>query len=85
MWRVLLEPLLFFATPFVAYALFHLLRRRWPFVAELWTPGAVSTLAICGLALAVAGMVLLGLSTRNTGTYIPAHIENGRLVPGRFE
>jgi hypothetical protein len=85
MWRAILEPVLLFSIPFAAYALFHLLQRRWPFIAELWTRGVVSTLAIVGLAAAIGGMALLGLSTRNQGTYIPAHIENGRLVPGRFE
>ncbi len=85
MWRVILEPLLLFATPFVAYALFHLLLRRWPFVSDLWTRGTVSTLTIAGLAVAIVGMVMLGASARSTGVYVPAHIENGRLVPGRFE
>jgi hypothetical protein len=58
---------------------------RWPFVAELWTKGVVSTLTVAGLAIAVAGLLLLGLESRNQGTYMPAHIENGRLVPGRFQ
>lgn len=85
MWRVLIEPALLFATPFAAYVLFHILRRRWPFVAEFWSKGIVSWLAIGGLAAAIFGMVLLGLSTRNQGVYVPAHMENGRLAPGRFE
>jgi hypothetical protein len=36
MWRAILEPLLLFSIPFALYALFHLLQRRWPFVAESW-------------------------------------------------
>ena len=36
MWRAIVETALLFLTPFVAYALFHLLQRRWPFVRELW-------------------------------------------------
>ena len=85
MWRVLIEPALLFATPFVLYALFHALQRRWPFVVELWSPGVVSTLAIAGLVVAIGGVLVLGLSTREQGAYVPAHIENGRLAPGRFE
>jgi hypothetical protein len=85
MWRVIVQPLLLFATPFALYALYLLARRRFPFVSELWTRSVVSTLAILGLAAAVAGFIVLGLlSTRNQGAYEPAHIEDGRLAPGRF-
>lgn len=86
MWRVIVQPLLLFATPFVAYALYLLARRRFPFVAELWTRSVVSTLTIAGLAAAVAGFILLGLlSQREQGAYVPAHVEDGRLAPGRFQ
>ncbi|ATQ70066.1 MULTISPECIES: DUF6111 family protein [Methylosinus] len=86
MWRVVIQPLLLFVTPFVLYALYLLARRRFPFVAELWTRSVVSTLTIAGLAAAVAGFIVLGLlSTRNQGAYVPAHIEDGRLAPGRFQ
>ncbi len=85
MWRVLIEPALLFATPFAVYVLFHLLQRRWPFVADFWSKGVLSWLAIAGLAAAIFGMILLGLATRNQGVYVPAHVENGRLKPGRFE
>ncbi|MBY6239654.1 DUF6111 family protein [Methylosinus sp. Sm6] len=86
MWRVILQPLLLFVTPFVLYALYLLARRRFPFVAELWTRSVVSTLTIAGLAAAVAGFIALGvLTTRNQGAYVPAHIEDGRLAPGRFQ
>jgi hypothetical protein len=85
MWRAVLETLLLFSLPFALYVAFHLALLRWPFVAELWTKGVVSTLTIAGLLVAVAGFLMLGFSTRNQGTYVPAHIENGRLAPGRFE
>jgi hypothetical protein len=86
MWRAIIEPALLFATPFALYALFHVAQRRWPFVAELWSRGTVSTLTIAGLVTAILGMVALGLlSSRNQGAYVPAHIENGRLAPGRFQ
>ncbi len=85
MWRAYLDTILLFALPFVLYAVFHLLLLRWPFVASLWTRGRVSSLAIAGLVLAVIGILSLGLGSRETGAYVPAHIENGRLVPGHFE
>jgi hypothetical protein len=85
MWRAIIETTLFFSAPFALYALFHLLQLRWPFVAEFWHKGIVSTLTIAGLLCAVVGVLALGLGPREQGTYVPAHIENGRLVPGRFQ
>ena len=85
MWRAVLETLLLFAIPFALYVAFHLTLLRWPFVAELWTKGVVSTLTIAGLLVAVLGFVTLALLGGHQGAYVPAHIENGRLAPGRFE
>ncbi len=85
MWRAYLETALLFAFPFFLYTLFHLMLLRWPFVSSLWTRGRVSSLAIAGLALAIIGMLALGLGPREQGAYVPAHIENGRLLPGHFE
>jgi hypothetical protein len=86
MWRAVIQPALLFATPFVLYVLYLLTRKRYPFVSELWSKSVVSTLTIAGLAAAVLGFVLLGLlSPRNQGAYVPAHVENGRVTPGRFQ
>ncbi len=85
MWRVIAETTLLFLTPFAVYALFHLLQRRWPFVAELWHGRILSLLTIAGLVVAILGVVMLGLSERNQGEYVPAHVENGKLQPGRFK
>ncbi len=86
MWRAIIQPLLLFATPFLLYALFHVAQKRWPFVTELWSRSVISNLTIAGLVTAIVGMLALGLlSSRNRGAYVPAHIENGRLTPGRFQ
>ncbi len=85
MWRAFLETALLFLTPFLAYVTFQVLQRRWPFVAELWHGRIVTWLTIAGLTLAIAGMVALSFFGREQGGYIPAHIENGRLVPGEFK
>ncbi|BDV34547.1 MULTISPECIES: DUF6111 family protein [Methylocystis] len=85
MWRIALQTALLFLTPFVAYVGFHLLQRRWPFVAELWHGRVLSLLTIAGLITAIAGMLTLGLTGRQQGAYVPAHVENGRLVPGQFQ
>lgn len=85
MWRVIVETALLFALPFALYAVFHLVQLRWPFVAALWTRGTVSALTIAGLLVAIGGVLFLALAPREQGAYVPAHIENGRLAPGRFE
>ena len=85
MWRVILEPAAFFDTPFVAYWLYLVARRRYPFAVEHWTHGALAGLVIAGLAVAVAGTFLVGLrAERHFGAYVPAHMENGKLVPGQW-
>lgn len=85
MWRAVFQTALLFLAPFVAYALFHLLQLRWPFVRELWQGRILSLLTIAGLVVAIVGMVTLGLTRLNQGVYVPAHMENGKLKPGRFE
>ena len=85
MWRAIIETALLFLAPFIAYALFHLLLRRWPFVAELWRGRVVSWLVVAGLLAAIVGVVALGQMRLQQGAWTPAHIENGRLQPGRFE
>jgi len=86
MGRTLLEPLALFVSPFAAYALYLLLRARYPLEIEHWTSFRVSVLTIVGLAAAVLGLVALDVfAPRGHGRYVPAHEENGVLVPGRIE
>jgi hypothetical protein len=85
MWRIALQTALLFLTPFLAYVGFQLLQRRWPFVAELWRGRVLPLLTIAGLLTAIAGVLTLGLTRREQGAYVPAHVENGRLVPGEFK
>ncbi len=86
MWRILLEPALLFGSPFAAYAIYLALREKFPFEVEHWTHSAVSTLVLIGLAVTVAGVLLIGLvADRGQGAYVPAHIENGRIEPGRIQ
>ncbi|WP_442753617.1 DUF6111 family protein [Methylocystis sp. JAN1] len=85
MWRAIVETALLFLTPFLAYTLFHAAQKRWPFVADLWHKRIVVALTIAGLVTAIAGMVALSFTMREQGAYVPAHVENGKLVPGYFE
>jgi len=86
MLRVILEPALLFLSPFAAYMAYLYLRDRYPFAVDHWTRSAVSSLALAGLAMAVAGIFFLGFFAEpHRGAYVPAHIENGRLMPGHAE
>ena len=84
--RAVLEPLALFLAPFGAYAIYLILRARYPLEVEHWTGVRVSILTLIGVAAAVVGLIVINLTApRGHGTYIPAHRENGVLVPGRFE
>jgi len=86
MWRVLWRPALLFLLPFIAYAVLLVLRRTTPFASRNWSQGTVSTLTLVGLLAAVIGMLAFGIfAERHLGAYVPAHIENGVLVPGHME
>ena len=86
MGRTLLEPLALFLSPFAAYVVYLILRARYPLEIDHWTSGRVSVLTLIGLTAAVLGLVTLNLlAPRGHGTYVPAHQENGVLVPGRIE
>jgi Family of unknown function (DUF6111) len=86
MWRVILEPTLLFASPFLAYAVYLALQQNYPLALEHWSKSAVSTLTLAGLALALGGMLAVGIfAPRHEGAYIPAHVEDGKIVPGRIQ
>ena len=86
MLRVILEPLLFFCAPFVAYAVWLRLRNTTAPDLDAWSHTTLATLALTGLTVAIAGVLALGVFGGNhLGAYKPAHVENGRLVPGQIE
>jgi hypothetical protein len=84
--RNVFESLALFLSPFAVYALYLALRARYPLEVGHWTRGRVSVMTLIGLAAAVLGLVTINaFAPRGRGVYIPAHVENGVLVPGRFE
>jgi hypothetical protein len=84
--RNLLESLALFLSPFAVYMLYLALRARYPLEVEHWTRGRVSVMTLVGLAAAVLGLVAVNaFAPRGRGVYVPAHVENGVLAPGRFE
>jgi hypothetical protein len=83
MMRVTVETLLLFALPFAAYALWLRVARDTAFDPSHWSRAAI-WLAMAGLALVALAFLLTGLlAERRTGGYVPAHVEDGRLVPGQ--
>jgi uncharacterized protein DUF6111 len=86
MGRNVLESLALFLSPFALYALYLGLRSRYPLEVEHWTRGRVSIMTLIGLVVAVLGLVAMdAFAPRGRGVYVPAHVENGVLIPGRFE
>jgi hypothetical protein len=73
-----------FLIPFVIYALFLVATRSGLLVQSSWTVIVIARLVVGSLFLVVVSFVLLAQFSGGApnSTYIPAHIENGRLVPG---
>lgn len=85
MLRWILQEIGLFGLPFLAFALFLLLTRRPVLAREHWDP-QWSRLGFAGLFLVIASLVMTGLTAqRSDEGYVPPHMENGRLVPGRFQ
>lgn len=85
MTRAVFEVAAFFVAPFVAYVLYLIARRRNPLSVEHWSHGPLAALTLAGLAAAVAGALTLGAGAeRHSGTYVPAHVVDGKVIPGRW-
>ena len=82
--RPILTELALFLAPFVAYAVFLVMTRGGLLEPESWPLKTVASLAITAMVLVVGSFVVLAHFTgaRPGSAYVPAHIENGRLVPG---
>ena len=83
--RVLITQLILFLLPFLIYAGYLFLtkklnRRAWIDAPRYW-------LILSGLVVTLIGFVFMSQIHNNPlgSTYIPAHIENGIVVPGAFE
>lgn len=86
MLRGLLEAVVPFLLPFLVYGLVLAALRRFPALGTAMSRRHLGRLAVIGLALAVAVVLLGGLiGPRHEGAYVPAHLDHGRLVPGRMQ
>ena len=82
--RPVLTEIGIFLIPFVVYALFLAATRSGVFVKTSWTVTIVARLILAALLLVIAGLIGLAhfSGAPPDSTYVPAHIENGKLVPG---
>ena len=73
-----------FLIPFAVYALFLVATRSGLVAQSSWPFHMIAKLAIGALLLVIASLVMLAnfSGVPPHSTYVPAHIENGRLVPG---
>lgn len=83
--RSLLTELAMFLAPFVAYALFLWATRAGVLHPQSWPMPIVAGLSLAAAVLMIGSFVYLAQTTGAPAgsPYAPAHMENGRLVPGR--
>jgi hypothetical protein len=73
-----------FLIPFVVYALFLIATRSGLLAQSSWPLHVIAKLVLGSLILVVISFILLARfsGAAPNSTYVPAHIENGKLVPG---
>ena len=83
--RPVLTEFALFVAPFVAYAVFLWLTKTALLERASWPPKVLASLAIAALILMIGSFVVLShFSGAPPGsTYEPAHVDDGKFVPGR--
>ena len=82
--RMVLTEIGVFLIPFAVYAIFLFATRSGVTLPASWPLDMIAKLTLAALVLVIVSFVLLAELTGAppNSTYVPAHIENGRLVPG---
>ena len=85
--RPVFTELALFLAPFVVYAIFLIATKGLLFDWASWPPKTLATLAIVALILMIGSFVyLVHFSGAPPGSsYEPAHVEDGRFIPGRTQ
>jgi len=84
MFRPFLIELSLFLTPFVAYAIFVWATRAGVLDPAAWSLPVLGWLVVAAFALMIASFVVMAQfgGAPPYSKYVPAHMENGQLVPG---
>ena len=82
--RIGLTEIALFAAPFVLYGIFLWATRAGIADAKVWPLSRLIWLAVSAVVLMVGSFVYFADFTGAPpgATYVPAHMENGKLVPG---
>jgi hypothetical protein len=74
-----------FLTPFILYAVFLLATRAGAMHPDAWSLPKIAGLVIASLLLMIGSfLVLAQFSGAPPGsTYVPAHVQDGKFVPGQ--
>jgi hypothetical protein len=84
--RLLALNAIFFLIPFAVFAIWLYATKRTIGSSAEWTTRTLVVLGSIGAVFVLIGLVVLTISeTTTTGeNYIPAAIQDGEIVPGRF-
>ena len=82
--RTVLTEIGIFLVPFAVYAIFLIATRSGVTLPASWPLHMIAKLTLVALVMVIVSFVALVELTGAppNSTYVPAHIENGRLVPG---
>lgn len=87
MLRVVLINILLFLLPFAVFAVFVLLRRPGTSHSQIWRDAPLMWLFGIGTALVFTVLIFFASfsGAPKEGTYTPAEIRDGKLVPGHVD
>ena len=82
--RPAFTEILIFLIPFAVYAVFLVATRSGLMLQSSWPVHIIAKLVIGSFLLVIVSFILLAhfSGAPPNSTYIPAHIENGKFVPG---
>jgi hypothetical protein len=82
--RPILTEIAIFLTPFALYAAFLLASRSGVITRSSWPLHVLGKLTLGSLILTIVSLVLLAQfsGAPPNSTYVPAHMENGKFIPG---
>ena len=82
--RPAITEILIFLIPFAVYVLFLLATRSGLLLPGSWPLHIIAKLVLGSLLLVIVSFIMLAhfSGASPNSTYIPAHIENGKFVPG---